>query len=83
MSTVQTPNAGGRRLGYMRAIITTFDAPTVTLSLAAAGPVEEAERDRLHELFRSSAVVEVHVGRVDRKGAARITLVAAGRSKGG
>jgi hypothetical protein len=45
----------------MRAIITTFDAQAVTLSLAAAGPVQEAEQARLYELFRSSAVVEVHV----------------------
>jgi len=42
--------------------IPTFDAQAVTLSLAAAGPVEEAERDRLHELSRSSTVVEVRVG---------------------
>lgn len=56
----------------MRAIITPFDAKAVTLILAAAGPVEEAERDRPHELFRSS-VVEVHVGPADDEGAARIT----------
>ena len=62
-----TPNASGGRLGSMRAIITTFDAQAVTLTLAAAGPVEEAERDRLHELFRSSAVVEVTSGRRSRE----------------
>ncbi len=58
----------------MRAIITTFDAQAVTLTVAAAGPVEEAERDLLYELFRSSAVVEVHVGPMDQEGTARVTL---------
>lgn len=58
----------------MRAIITTFDAQAVTLSPAAVGPVEEAERDRLHEMFRSSAVVEVHVNPADQESAARVTL---------
>jgi hypothetical protein len=64
----------------MRAIITTFDAQAVTLSLAAAGPIEEAQRDRLHELFRSSAVVEVHVSPADQGSVARVTLGAAGRA---
>ena len=64
----------------MRVIITTFDAHAVTLSLAAAGPVEEAERDRLHKLFRSSAVIEVHV---DLEGAAGVMLTAAGRGEKG
>ena len=68
-----TPDAGGRRLGAMRAIITTFDAHAVTLSLAAVGPVEEAEQDRLDELFRSSAVVEAHVRPADSEGDFRIT----------
>ena len=58
----------------MRAIITTFDAQAATVSLAAAGPVEEAERDHLHELFRSTAVVEVHVGPAEQRGGARVTL---------
>ena len=61
--------------------MTTFDAKAVTLTLAAAGPVDEAERDRLHELFRSSAVVEVRVGAVEQGGAARVTLAAAMRAE--
>jgi len=55
----------------------------VTLSVAAAGPVEEAERDRLYELFRSFAVVEVHIGRAAQTGVARVTLEAARRSEEG
>ena len=66
----------------MRAIITTFDARAVTLSLAATGPVEEAERDRLYELFMSSAVIEVQVSPADQTGAPRVTIVAAGRTEG-
>ena len=65
----------------MRAIITTFDAQAVTLTLAAAGPVEEAERKCLHELFRSSAVVEVHVGPAGLNGAAHVTLAAGIRTE--
>ena len=67
----------------MRAIITTFDAQAVTISLAAAGRIEEAELNRLHELFRSSAVVEVHVTPTDREGAARITISPGGRGEDG
>jgi hypothetical protein len=66
----------------MRAIITTFDAQTVTLTLAAAGPVEEAERDRLLQLFKSSAVVEVNVSSADNESAARITLAPGIRTEG-
>ena len=65
----------------MRAIITTFDAQAMALTLAAAGPVDEAERDRLHEMFRSSAVVEVHVGPAEQGGAARVTLATGSRTE--
>jgi len=47
-----TPELDVRRLGSTRAIITTFDARAVTLTLSAAGPVDDAECDRLQELFR-------------------------------
>ena len=65
----------------MRAIITTFDSQTVTLTLAAAGPVGEAERDRLHELFRSSAVIDVHVGPAKQGGAGHVTLATGSRTE--
>ena len=65
----------------MRAIITTFDAQAMALTLAPAGSVEEAERGRLQELFRSSAVVEVHVGPAGLNGAAHVTLAAGIRTE--
>lgn len=60
-----TAVTGGRRLGAMRAIITTFvpteDDQAVTFTLATTGPLPEVERDRLYDLFRSSTVVELDV----------------------
>ena len=42
-----------------------------------------AGRDRLHELFRSSAVIELHVEPSDRNGAGCSTIAAAGRTEEG
>lgn len=40
----------------MKAIITTFDDKAVTLTLAAVGAMDEAEKERLNDLFRSSGL---------------------------
>jgi len=65
----------------MRAIITTFeragDGQAVTLTLAIAGPADVAESDRLHDLFQTSAVIEL---RVSPAGDASLTL-ASGRTE--
>jgi hypothetical protein len=70
--------ASGRRLDdEMKAIITTFDEKAVALTLATIGPMDEVEKERLNDLFRSSAVVELHVDQADHQEAgARITLSA-------
>lgn len=57
----------------MRVIITTFDPAgddQVTFTPATTGPLDKAEKDRLHNLFRASAVVEVEVSAAQ----ARLTL---------